>query len=361
MLCVDIRKKYRNNGRHSFTLDVAFSVQQGLTVLFGPSGSGKTTTLRSIAGEIVPDAGKITVNDRAYFDSAARVNVPMQQRRVGFVFQDYLLFPHLTAQENIVYGMRSGKDRDKRLRAQELLELFGIRHAVGRYPRDLSGGEQQRVALVRALASDPEIMLLDEPLSAVDVSMRSRLLREIVEIQRQSRIPFIHVTHSPADAVRAGDWVLVLDAGRIAQEGLPLQVFNSPQSIPLARAVGTENILTGRIVWQSAEDGISVLDLKGCQLVVSYNGLADGSQATVGIRAEDIIVCRERLTQTSARNLLQGTVKTMLPDGNKTGLVVNCGVDFKVSVTRQAVDELRIQPGASVYLLIKASACHTLG
>ncbi|MGH9431109.1 MAG: molybdenum ABC transporter ATP-binding protein [Terriglobia bacterium] len=360
MLSVDIQKEFKNGGRRSFMLDVAFTVHHGLTVLFGPSGSGKTTTLRSIAGVVVPDGGKITLGDRAYFDSSARLNVPMQRRRVGFVFQDYLLFPHLTAQDNVLYGMRSGKDREKRKRAHELLDLLGIKHALDRYPRDLSGGEQQRVALARALASEPAIMLLDEPLSAVDASTRSRLLQEIVEIQKRSGIPFIHVTHSPADAVRAGDWVLILDQGKIVQTGLPLEAFNSPQSVALARAVGTENIFSGAILRQSADDGITVLDLKGCQLIVSYNGLAPGARATIGIRAEDIIVCREPITQTSARNLLKGTVKTIIPDGNKTELVVDCGVDFKVSVTRQAVDTLSIEPSAWVYLLIKASACHTL-
>ena len=360
MLSVNFRKEFRNGGRPSFKLDVAFTVNHGLTVLFGPSGSGKTTVLRSIAGAVAPDAGKICLGNRAYYDSSLGLNLPMRLREVGFVFQDCLLFPLLTAEENVLYGIKRANDREKRKRAQALLALFGILDARQRLPRELSGGEQQRVALARAMASEPAMMLLDEPLSAVDISTRSRLLQEIVEIQKQSQIPFIHVTHSPADAVRAGDWVLILDQGRIVQEGIPLQVFNSPKSIPLARAVGTENIFAGTVLRKSANDGISVLDLKGCQLVVSYNALAPGAQATLGIRAEDIIVCREPVTQTSARNLLQGIVRTLIPDGNKMELVVDCGVDFKVSVTRQAVESLVLRPGVTVYLLIKASACHTL-
>ncbi len=360
MLSVNFQKEFRNGGGRSFKLDVAFTVNHALTVLFGPSGSGKTTILRSIAGVVVPDSGKIALGDRVYFDSSARLNVPMRHREVGFVFQDSLLFPHLTAEANVLYGMKSGKDREKRKRVQELLDLFGILHTLERFPRELSGGEQQRVALARALASQPALVLLDEPLSAVDVSTRSRLLQEIVEMQRRSNIPFIHVTHNATDAVRAGDWVLILDQGRIVQEGLPLEVFNSPHSVRLARAVGTENIFAGTVLSQSGDDGISLLDLKACQLAVSFNGLAPGTPATIGIRAEDIIVCRERITQTSARNLLQGIVKTMIPDGSKMELVVDCGVDFKVSITRQAVMSLSLQPGAVVYLLIKASACHTL-
>ncbi|MGH9400846.1 MAG: molybdenum ABC transporter ATP-binding protein [Terriglobia bacterium] len=357
---MDIKKGFQNNGRQSFLLDVSFTVRPGLTVLFGPSGSGKTTTLRSIAGIVVPDQGKVLLDGQTYFDSSARLNVPVQQRRVGFVFQDYLLFPHLTAEANVVYGVRSGKNREKRKQARELLELFGIEYARDRRPRELSGGEQQRVALARAMASDPAVMLLDEPLSAVDVTTRSRLLQEFVEIQKRLNVPFIHVTHSPADAIRTGDWILIMDQGRITQEGLPLEVFNSPQSLPLARAIGTENVFSGTILRQSASDGISVLDLKGCQLIVAYNGLAQGTPVTVGIRSEDIIICRERITQTSARNLLPGVVKALAPDGGKMMLVAGCGVDFRVSVTQQAVEDLDLRPGATVYLLIKASACHTL-
>ncbi|HEV2416358.1 MAG TPA: ABC transporter ATP-binding protein [Terriglobia bacterium] len=360
MLTVDIKKGFQNNGRQSFLLDVSFTVRQGFTVLFGPSGSGKTTTLRSIAGIVAPDQGKVSLNGQAYFDSSAGLNVPIQRRRVGFVFQEYLLFPHLTAEANVVYGARSGKNREKRKRASELLELFGIGYVRDRYPRELSGGEQQRVALGRAMASDPAVMLLDEPLSAVDVSTRARLLDEFVEIQKRLGVPFVHVTHSPADAIRTGDWIVIMDQGRIAQQGLPLDVFNSPRSLPLARAIGTENVFSGTVIHQSASDGISLLDLQGCRLAAAYNGLVEGTRMTVGIRSEDIIICRERITQTSARNLLPGVVKTLEIEGNKITVAAACGVDFRVSITRQAVDDLDLRPGVTVYLLIKASACHTL-
>jgi molybdate transport system ATP-binding protein len=360
MLSVDFRKEFRKDSRLTFKLDVTFTLERGLTVLFGPSGSGKTTILRAIAGLATPDAGKISLGDRVYFDSSTGQNIPVQLRRTGLVFQDSLLFPHLTAEQNVRYGMKAGSELEKRKRARELLGMLGIGYARERNPRELSGGEQQRVALARALASEPAVMLLDEPLSAVDVATRSRLLQEIVEVQRRWQIPFLHVTHSPAEAVRAGDWVLVLDQGEIVQEGLPLEIFNSPKSLTLARVLGTENIFAGNILSQSEEDGISVVDLKALRLNVSYNGLRPGTQATLGIRAEDIIVSLEPVLHTSARNLLQGVVKARLPGGNKVELVVDCGLDFKVSVTRKAVEDLQLKPGAAVWLLIKASACHTL-
>jgi len=229
MLNAQIKKEFRTNGRVTFALDSRFVVEQGITVLFGPSGSGKTTILRSIAGIVVPDEGRIELGDRVYFDSATGTNVPIQRRRIGFVFQDYLLFPHLTAAQNVAYGIGSATPKGRHDRAIELLDLLGIAYASDRRPHQLSGGEQQRVALARALGSDPAILLLDEPLAALDAATRLRLLGEIVDLQRKSKIPFLYVTHSSADAVQAGDSALILDAGRIVQEGKPAEVLGAPR------------------------------------------------------------------------------------------------------------------------------------
>ncbi len=242
MLYVSIRKRYGNNGRNgredrgrsaerTFTLDLEFAAPEGVTILFGPSGSGKTTCLRSVAGIVRPDEGRISVGERVYFDSASGADLAIQQRRVGLVFQDYLLFPHLTAEQNVAYGVRSGaaegsiSKADKQRRALELLSILGIEYTAGQYPRELSGGESQRVALARALASDPELVLLDEPLSAVDVSTRTRLLAEIDATQRRTGIPFLYVTHNVSEAIEIGDYVVVLNDGRVVQHGYPREVM----------------------------------------------------------------------------------------------------------------------------------------
>jgi molybdate transport system ATP-binding protein len=358
MLDVNIRKRFLSGGETNFCIDAAFTVEQGISVLFGPSGAGKTTILRAIAGILTPDEGRVGVNGNVYFDSQRKINVPVRDRRVGIVFQDYLLFPHMTAAENVAYGVREGTGKARR--SIEMLALLGINYAADRYPRRLSGGEQQRVALARALASDPVVLLLDEPLSAVDVSTRARLLEEIVEAQRKSCIPFLYVTHAPADAVRAGDSVLILQQGRIVQRGKPQEVFNAPASAQAARAVGDDNVLAGRVVEQHASEGITLVDASGCRLATYYNALPVGSQVTLGIPADDIIVSRQRITQTSARNLLPGTVKHVIHDEEKVELVIDCGVDLKVKVTGQAVEALGLSSGVTVYLLIKASACHLL-
>jgi len=213
-----------------FRLDVEFTAPSGVTILFGHSGSGKTTCLRAVAGIVTPDEGRISLDERIYFDSASRINLPIQQRHVGFVFQDYVLFPHLTAEQNVAYGIRAGENSGalskaaKRERARELLSLFGIEYAARQYPREMSGGESQRVALARALASDPEIVLLDEPLSAVDAKTRARLLVEIKATQQRTGIPFLYVTHNVAEVVEIGDQVIVLDEGQVIRQGSPREL-----------------------------------------------------------------------------------------------------------------------------------------
>jgi molybdate transport system ATP-binding protein len=204
MIEVDVQKRLSDD----FTLKIAFAVEGGITVLEGKSGAGKTTSLQLIAGILKPDQGHIRVGEETYFDSRQSIDLSIQKRRIGFVFQDYALFPHFSAEKNIRYGIKDGKARSERTR--ELLALFRIEHLRNRLPREMSGGEQQRVAVARALASDPFVVLLDEPLSAVDAETRSTLLEEIQVVQRQTRIPFIYVTHNQAEAERLADQRIVL-------------------------------------------------------------------------------------------------------------------------------------------------------
>jgi molybdate transport system ATP-binding protein len=360
MLEARIRMQLGSDRTHIFTIDVDIKASDGITVLFGPSGAGKTSILRTIAGIFTPDSGRITLGKRIYFDSSSGECLPIQQRRVGYVFQNNLLFPHLTAEQNVLYGVRDHSRYSARKRVRELLSLLGIRKTARRYPGELSGGEQQRIALARALASDPSIMLLDEPLSAVDVATRSRLLEEISAVQRKSGIPFLYVTHNHSEAVRLGSAMYVIHEGSIVQEGTPLEIFNSPRSASAARVVGTENVFAGDIVEHRSGDGTTVMDIQSCRIEVPYNGLPLGSRVTVGIRSEDIIISREHLTQTSARNVLKGVVKHIILDADKAELVVSCGVDFKVSITPATIRILNLKTGTEIYMLIKARAMHLL-
>jgi len=208
-------------------LDVSFDTEDGITILFGPSGSGKSSTLRAIAGIIDPDEGRIEVGERSYFDSRAGINLSIQERRVGYVFQDYALFPHLTAEQNVSFGIKEKSAQLRQERVGELLRLFKVDQIRHRFPQNMSGGEQQRIALARALASDPAVVLLDEPLSAVDVETRSGLLDEIALAQSRVRIPFIYVTHNTPEALRLGARVVVLDQGTVKALGRPAEIFRN--------------------------------------------------------------------------------------------------------------------------------------
>lgn len=213
MLEIIIKKSFYQKRKREFELDVSFSVNEGITVLMGHSGSGKTSVLRMIAGIIAPDDGFIKVGQQTFFDSTKKINLTIQERRVGFVFQDYALFPHLTAEQNIAYGIKEKNRQTERV--EELLSLFGIEYVKKRLPVEMSGGEQQRVALGRALASNPQIVLLDEPLSAIDMKTRLKLLEEIKNAHRQTKIPFLYVTHNEFEAEQLADNRILLDKGQM--------------------------------------------------------------------------------------------------------------------------------------------------
>jgi molybdate transport system ATP-binding protein len=217
---VDIRKRLHSAGRH-FQLDAAFNAHNDRVVVFGPSGAGKSITIQCIAGLIRPDEGVIQIDDRVLFDSSAGVDIAAQQRGVGYVFQDYALFPHLTVQDNVAFGLKPGvrsrlapPDRDE---VRRFLDLFELAALAGNLPRQLSGGQRQRVSLARALIRKPQLLLLDEPLSALDPMLRDRVRRELVGLQARFGVPMIIITHDPADAEAFGQDLVVFEHGRVAR------------------------------------------------------------------------------------------------------------------------------------------------
>jgi molybdate transport system ATP-binding protein len=217
---VDIRKRLHSAGRE-FQLSTAFTAHNDRVVVFGPSGSGKSVTIQCIAGLITPDEGIIQIDDRVLFDSSASINVPPQHRGVGYVFQDYALFPHLTVHENVAFGLRAGArarlGQTERDEVGRFLAIFELDTLAGNLPRQLSGGQRQRVALARALIRKPQVLLLDEPLSALDPMLRDRVRRELVAMQSRFGVPMIIITHDPADAEAFGEDLVVFEHGRVAR------------------------------------------------------------------------------------------------------------------------------------------------
>jgi molybdate transport system ATP-binding protein len=236
-----------------FTLDVAWEAGEDVVALFGASGAGKTLTLQCLAGLVRPDAGRIVVNDRVLFDAATGVNLPPQQRRLGYVFQGYALFPHLSVEDNVGFGLRDSPGAQRRRRAAEVLERLGLTALAGRRPRELSGGQQQRVALGRALAVDPELLLLDEPLSALDPPLRRQLRDELGAIVREWGKATVLVTHDLTEAFHLADRVVIYDHGRVAQASPKSELLSQPASQQVARLLGVRNILRGTVIKATPE------------------------------------------------------------------------------------------------------------
>jgi molybdate transport system ATP-binding protein len=241
-----------------FDLDVAWSAGGGVAVLFGPSGAGKTLTLQCLAGLITPNAGRIVVDGRVLFDSASGVNVPAQARRVGYVFQGYALFPHLTVAQNVGFGLRDLPPARRADKTAAVLEQLGLVGLEGRYPRELSGGQRQRVALGRALAIDPALLLLDEPLSALDAPLRRALRDELRALLSTVGTAAVLVTHDFTEAYRLGDRIVVYDAGRVVQSAPRSELLWQPASETVARIMGLRNVLRGVVV-KAMPDRIQIL------------------------------------------------------------------------------------------------------
>nr|MDQ5838218.1 ATP-binding cassette domain-containing protein [Acidobacteriota bacterium] len=246
-----------------FMLDVEFSAPPGVTILFGASGAGKTQTLKAIAGLARPDEGLVAVGGQTLFDSSRGVDVPVSRRRVGYVFQNLALFPHMSALENVEFAVGRLERRERRAKAMALLERFKVGHAARRRPRAVSGGEAQRVALARALASEPRLLLLDEPLSALDEATKLDIIADLKETNRALRLPILYVTHSREEALSLGERALVFERGRVVAEGEPHEVFGAPVKASVARLTGIENIFEGEVLSRSEEAGTMTVELRG--------------------------------------------------------------------------------------------------
>jgi molybdate transport system ATP-binding protein len=366
MLSVKITKRVgaRPSAEAGFALDVDFEAPAGVTILFGASGSGKTMTLRSIAGITRPDRGKIIINNQVIFDSDKGIDMPIRKRRVGYLFQHRALFPHKTALANVEFGMTNQTRRDRRERALKMMAALHIEHTAGRKPRDISGGEAQRVALARALSSGPRILLLDEPLSAIDEATKLGIITDLKAINREMLLPIIYVTHSREEAIAIGERVIVYEAGRIVARGEPIAVFGSPVRSSVARLTGVENIFTGRILSRSEAGGmmtVEIADSNGaCRLDVPLGNEPEGEQVKIAVPAGDILLATQPPRSTSARNILRGLVAAIEDKAGGAIVSVTSGVVWSVKVTRQSVLDLGLQVGQEVWLAIKTHACYLL-
>jgi molybdate transport system ATP-binding protein len=326
-----------------------------ITVLFGPSGSGKTTLLRCLAGLDRPDRGHIRFGPETWFDANRSIHVPPQRRGIGFLAQEYALFPHLTVAGNIAFGLRRVRAAERWRRVREMLAFFGLAGLEGRYPPQLSGGQQQRVALARALIRRPRLLLMDEPLSALDAPTREELRRELRRLLAGLRVPALLVTHDRVEALALGDAVVVLDQGQVRQSGPVQEVFARPADAAVARIVGVETVEPARIL--EAGDGLATLAVGQAQLVALAPECSAG-EGYVCIRAEDVLLGKEPTGPSSARNRLAGVVCALVREGPMVRVSLDCGFPLTAVVTYQACLELSLQEGNRVTALVKAPAVH---
>lgn len=326
--------------------------ESGTTVLFGPSGSGKTTLLRMIAGLDAPDRGSVSFSGLPWFDGPQRVNVPARERRVGYVTQEPALFPHLTVAQNVGFGVPT---RDRAARVSEMLRLVGVTDLASRHPHELSGGQKQRVALARAVAPRPRILLLDEPLSALDAASRDALRRDLGRFLRAISLPTVLVTHDRGEALALGDTVALIGKGRVLQEGPIADVFSRPASVEAAHVVGVEAVVPARIISRTGE-GLVTLDASGVSVTALDPG-PDVDLVFVCIRATEVIL-EPVVSATSARNRLAARVNAIHPEGPLARVELDCGFTFFAYITHAALRELELREGASVSAIIKAPAIH---
>jgi len=361
VLFAKVRKCFARNAQ-GFTLEVKFAAPPGLTILFGPSGAGKSTLLDCLAGLTMPDAGRVAMGKTILFDSTLGLNMPVSRRRVGYVFQDLALFPHLTAEQNIQYGLRHINRQKCQQRCASILQAFRIDHLRQRRPGEISGGERQRVALARALVTDPHLLLLDEPLAALDARTKSHILDDLRAWNQAHRIPILYVTHSREEVFALGERVIVLESGRIVAEGTPHEVMSAPQQETVAQLAGFENIFDAVVVAAHEERGTMTCRLSGSNVEIETPLVraAVGSMLRVGIRAGDILLATSQPIGLSARNILPAKLLSL---AQRDVLVVgklDCGVQTEVHLTLAARDSLHLAPGHEVWLVIKTHSCHLM-
>lgn len=325
-----------------------------ITVLFGPSGSGKTTVLRCLAGLERPDRGVIRFGKETWFDAERSIFLPPQRRDVGFLFQEYALFPHLSVAGNVAFGL--GKP-GRHQRVAAMIGLLGLNGLEARYPRQLSGGQQQRVALARTLVRQPRLLLLDEPLSALDLPTREPLRRELRRLLAALHVPTLIVTHDRTEALALGDHLVVFDRGQVRQSGPVHEVFTHPADLAVARIVGVDTVEPATVLQIGA--GLATV-LVGKAQLIALAPEAPVGEIYVCIRAEDVILEKGPAAVSSARNRLAGQVRTLDREGPMVRISLDCGFSLTALVTRQACQELDLREGTPVIALVKAPAIHLI-
>lgn len=351
-LAVDVRKR---TGALELAVDFA-APGHGLTVLFGPSGAGKTTVVNTIAGTLRPDAGTIRLGGTVLFDGARGVDLPLRRRRIGYVFQDGRLFPHMSVRGNLLYGWRRAPARGGRDEIARLIEVLGIGPLLARRPASLSGGEKQRVALGRALLARPRLLLLDEPLAALDGPRKAEILPYLERLRDEAGIPIVYITHAIEEVVRLADLMVLMDRGRVVAAGTVVDLMARLDLFPLTGRYEAGAVVETRVAEHDHANGLSRLIFRGGELIVPRIALPVGSDVRVRIRSRDVMLALVPPQMTSAHNILRATVTAIRREESAFAEIqVGIGPTRLIArITRHSADRMGLAPGREVYVILKS-------
>lgn len=365
-LSVRVRKPRPAEDRSPFVLEVTLEILPGVTIVFGPSGAGKSTLLDCIAGLLRPESGRISIGDDVLLDSECGIDVRPAKRHIAYVFQSLALFPHMTVEQNVAYGLAKMPDPQRAHHVLEMLGAFRVEKLAARKPGELSGGERQRVALARSLATAPRVLLLDEPLTALDAGLKKSIMDDLRAWNAAKNIPILYVTHSRDEVDALGERVIALDQGKIAGTGTPHEVLETPRRSAMAQAAGFENVLNGKVTELREADGVMRVRLEEstCEIETPLGYATVGSRVKVAIRAGDILLATERPHGLSARNVIAGKIISLEQRGAMFIALVNTegerGVVFTVYLTPGAKRALELDVNRAVWLVLKTYSCHVL-
>ena len=342
----------------AFVLDAAFTAEGGLTALFGRSGSGKTSLVNVIAGLIRPGHGRVVVDRETLTDTGHRIFVPMRKRRVGYVFQEGRLFPHMTVRHNLLYGRWFAPRGGRPDEIDHVIDLLGIGALLARRPANLSGGEKQRVAIGRALLARPRLLVMDEPLAALDEARKAEILPYIERLRDEAGVPIVYVSHAIAEVARLATTMVVLSEGRIAAVGPTASVMGRIDLFPLTGRAEAGAILATRVIAHDTAFGLTVLRAAAGELRVPHLEMPVGSALRVRVRARDVMIALAPPEGLSALNVLPGAVAEI---GRSDGAIVDISLDcagekLTARLTRRSVERLGLAPGRPVYAVIKSIA-----
>ena len=339
-----------------FRVDVSFDAPDiGVTALFGQSGAGKTSVINMVAGLVRPDRGHIVVNGRTLFDAVKGLHVPPERRRMGYIFQDGRLFPHLSVRSNLTYGMRLTPVRDRHVALDDVVDLLGLGHLLHRRPAKLSGGEKQRVAIGRALLTSPALLLMDEPLASLDRSRKAEVLPFLSRLCSELSTPILYVSHSLEEVLNLADTMVLLDKGGVAASG-PIEDLMSRSD--LQRLTGADDLGTVIATTVEAhEDGLTRLRFKGGAMWVPAVAAPNGNRVRVRIGARSVAIALQEPMETSVQNIFRGTVQSISNGrGELLDVHLDIGCPLLARITPRAMHRLALTPGKPVFALVKSVA-----